>query len=48
MVGDSLRDDVLGAEAMGMRGILVDRHNRRPKRQDRVRSLDDLPDLLTS
>ncbi len=46
MVGDSFRDDILGAEAVGMRGILVDRHMRHPKRSDRVTALHQLPDFL--
>jgi 2-haloalkanoic acid dehalogenase type II len=42
MVGDSYRDDILGAEAAGIRAILVDRRNRRPQRKERVESLTEL------
>jgi putative hydrolase of the HAD superfamily len=54
-VGDNVRDDVEGAEAVGIRGILVDRNSARMpmfgpalERQDTivVASLLDIPDLL--
>ena len=38
MVGDTIEDDVEGAEAVGMRAVLVDREGRYPER-------DGLPDL---
>lgn len=38
MVGDTIEDDVEGAEAVGMRAVLVDREGRYPQRQA-------LPDL---
>jgi putative hydrolase of the HAD superfamily len=38
MVGDTIEDDVEGAEAVGMRAVLVDREGRYPERQA-------LPDL---
>jgi putative hydrolase of the HAD superfamily len=57
-VGDSLRDDVQGAEAVGMRAILIDRGDRtiiranpsgeptEPEWPVRIRSLLELPSLL--
>jgi FMN phosphatase YigB (HAD superfamily) len=46
MVGDSLRDDVEGARALGMRGVLVDRENRYPDVPERLRDLRGLPEAL--
>jgi HAD superfamily hydrolase (TIGR01662 family) len=46
MVGDSLRDDVEGARALGMRGVLVDRENRYPDVAERLRDLTRLPEAL--
>ncbi|HVE81154.1 MAG TPA: HAD family hydrolase [Candidatus Dormibacteraeota bacterium] len=46
MVGDSLRDDVQGAEAVGIRGILVDRRGRYPRHKSRVTSLREVKKLL--
>jgi 2-haloalkanoic acid dehalogenase type II len=46
MVGDNLRDDVYGAEGVGMRGILVDRRSQHPRRRDRVTALAQLPEFL--
>jgi putative hydrolase of the HAD superfamily len=46
MVGDSLRDDVEGARALGMRGVLVDRENRYPDVPERLRDLTGLPEAL--
>jgi putative hydrolase of the HAD superfamily len=43
MVGDSLEDDVEGARALGMRGLLVDREGRHPEWGDE--RLDDLREL---
>jgi HAD superfamily hydrolase (TIGR01549 family) len=43
MVGDSPEDDVEGARALGMRGLLVDREGRYPERGDE--RLDDLREL---
>jgi len=40
MIGDSPEDDVVGAQALGMRAFLVDRDDRFPEVEDR------LPDLL--
>lgn len=55
-VGDNPRDDVEGAQAVGMRGVLLDRLERfapvlpgsHPKQEDPlvIRTLLDLPDLL--
>jgi FMN phosphatase YigB (HAD superfamily) len=38
MVGDTIEDDIEGAEAVGMRAVLVDREGRYPEREA-------LPDL---
>jgi 2-haloalkanoic acid dehalogenase type II len=46
MVGDNLRDDILAAEAVGMRGILIDRTSERDKHPERVRDLRELEVLL--
>ncbi len=43
MVGDTVEDDIEGAEAVGMRAVLVDRENRYPDRD----SLGDLRGLLS-
>jgi putative hydrolase of the HAD superfamily len=42
MVGDSPRDDIEGARAVGMRGILVDRDDRHPDYPGRLRDLSGL------
>lgn len=42
MVGDNLRDDVLGPEALGIRGVLLDRSTRADRHLTRIRALDDL------
>jgi putative hydrolase of the HAD superfamily len=46
MVGDSLRDDVEGARALGMRGVLVDRDGRYPHVAERLLDLTGLPEAL--
>ena len=46
MVGDSLEDDVEGARALGMRAFLVDRENRFPEVEGRLRDLYALPAAL--
>jgi HAD superfamily hydrolase (TIGR01549 family) len=46
MVGDSPREDVEGARAIGMRGILVDREGRYPEIEDRLPDLYALPAAL--
>jgi HAD superfamily hydrolase (TIGR01549 family) len=46
MVGDSLEEDVGGAQALGMRGILVDREGRYPEVDDRLTDLLGLPAAL--
>jgi putative hydrolase of the HAD superfamily len=46
MVGDSVEDDVEGAEAAGMRAFLLDRAGRFPERGGRIESLRDLPMAL--
>jgi putative hydrolase of the HAD superfamily len=46
MVGDSIEDDVEGAEAAGLRGILLDRENRYPEVADKLTDLRALPAAL--
>jgi FMN phosphatase YigB (HAD superfamily) len=46
MVGDSIADDVEGAEALGMRAFLVDREGRYADRDDALPTLLDLPAAL--
>lgn len=47
MIGDSLEDDVEGARALGMRGVLVDREDRHPEwGEERLRDLRGLPAAL--
>ncbi|HWM86728.1 MAG TPA: HAD-IA family hydrolase [Kofleriaceae bacterium] len=46
MVGDSPEDDIAGARALGMRAFLLDRHDRYPDAEDRLRGLDELPAAL--
>jgi putative hydrolase of the HAD superfamily len=43
MVGDSPRDDVAGARAVGMRALLLDRAGLHPDAGDRIESLAELP-----
>ncbi|MGZ4290671.1 MAG: HAD family hydrolase [Gaiellaceae bacterium] len=45
MVGDTVEDDIEGAQALGMRAILVDRLGRHPEYEGR---LDDLYGLLSA
>jgi FMN phosphatase YigB (HAD superfamily) len=45
MVGDSPEDDVAGAEAIGMRGVLIDREGKL-ERADALPTLLALPALL--
>ncbi len=46
MVGDSYRDDIAGARALGMRAILVDRDGLHLDETDRIESLHALPAAL--
>jgi HAD superfamily hydrolase (TIGR01549 family) len=46
MVGDSPRDDVAGARAVGIRALLLDRAGRFPDEPERIESLAELPGLL--
>ncbi len=46
MVGDSPEDDIEGARAIGMRAFLVDRDDRFPEIEDRLRDLRALPAAL--
>jgi FMN hydrolase / 5-amino-6-(5-phospho-D-ribitylamino)uracil phosphatase len=46
MVGDTLEDDIHGAQAIGMRAVLVDRDRRYPEALGRLESLAALPEAL--
>ena len=46
MVGDSYEDDIEGARALGIRGILLDRDGYRPEEPDRIDTLLALPAAL--
>jgi putative hydrolase of the HAD superfamily len=46
MVGDSVEDDVEGARAVGMRGVLLDRENRYPEIDEKLTDLRSLPAAL--
>ncbi len=46
MVGDSLRDDIEGARACGMRAILLDRSGANGGHASRIGSLRELPEAL--
>jgi putative hydrolase of the HAD superfamily len=46
MVGDTLEDDIHGAEAIGMRAVLVDRDRRYPDAPGRLEGLAGLPAAL--
>jgi putative hydrolase of the HAD superfamily len=46
MVGDSVEDDVEGAKAAGMRGLLLDRENRYPDVGEKLTDLRGLPAAL--
>jgi putative hydrolase of the HAD superfamily len=46
MIGDSIEDDVHGATAVGMRGLLLDRENRYPDVGEKLDDLRALPAAL--
>jgi putative hydrolase of the HAD superfamily len=46
MVGDTLADDIEGAQAVGMPAVLIDRADRYPDVSGRIRGLGELLDLL--
>jgi HAD superfamily hydrolase (TIGR01549 family) len=46
MVGDTLQEDVEGALAVGMKAVLLDRDDRHPEVEGRLRSLAELPAAL--
>jgi FMN hydrolase / 5-amino-6-(5-phospho-D-ribitylamino)uracil phosphatase len=46
MVGDTIEDDVEGAQAVGMRAVLLDREGRYPEVADRLDDLRELPVVL--
>lgn len=45
-VGDSLEDDVKGAQAVGMPSILIDRRRRHGEHRDRIETLRELLDFM--
>jgi len=47
MVGDTVADDIEGAEAVGMPAVLIDRADRYPEVSGRIRGLGELLDLLS-
>ena len=46
MVGDTIADDIEGAQALGMRAILVDREGVHAEFEPRIETLNELPQLL--
>ena len=46
MVGDSVEDDIVGARALGMRAILLDRDERYPRQHERITDLFQLAGAL--
>ena len=46
MVGDSFQDDIVGARALGLRAILLDRDGLYPGEKDRITDLFQLPGSL--
>jgi HAD superfamily hydrolase (TIGR01662 family) len=46
MVGDTIADDIEGAQALGMHAILLDRETVHPDFEPRIESLGELPPLL--
>jgi HAD superfamily hydrolase (TIGR01549 family) len=46
MIGDSLEDDVEGAQAAGIPALLLDRENRYPEIEDKLTDLRALPAAL--
>ena len=46
MVGDTIEADIDGALAIGMRAVLVDRHDQHPDVPDRITDLHALPGVL--
>jgi putative hydrolase of the HAD superfamily len=46
MVGDHVEDDIGGARSIGMEALLLDRDDRHPERDDRIRRLGELPAAL--
>jgi HAD superfamily hydrolase (TIGR01662 family) len=46
MVGDTIEADIDGALAIGMRAVLVDRHDEHPEVADRITDLRALPGVL--
>jgi len=48
MVGDSLEEDIRGAESVGMKAILIDRENKRPDVKNRVQSITELTGIIAN
>ena len=46
MFGDSLKDDIEGAENAGIRAVLIDRKNRHPEYASRITSLEGVYDFI--
>jgi FMN phosphatase YigB (HAD superfamily) len=46
MVGDTLREDVEGALAVGMQAVLIDRDGRHPEVEGRLEDLSGLASAL--
>jgi len=46
MIGDSLKDDIQSAEKFGIKGILIDRKDKYPDYQNRIKSLEELRQFL--
>jgi putative hydrolase of the HAD superfamily len=46
MIGDSIDEDIEGAQALGMRAILIDREDRHPEVEERLLDLFGLPAAL--
>ena len=46
MVGDTLQDDILPAQKLGMKTLLYDTRHRYPEYPERIFSLSDIPNLI--
>lgn len=46
MVGDTLQDDILPAQTLGMKTLLYDERNRYPEYPERIFALTDIPQLV--
>jgi FMN phosphatase YigB (HAD superfamily) len=43
MVGNSIEDDIIPAESIGMKGVLIDRENKYPDKES-IKNLNELLD----